>query len=84
MRGKLPGPRAAGRVVVLQAAGTGSHRWYTFEKATTNSHGVFHAHYRFDATPMTTIYKIRAVAPRQHGWPWEAGHSKPVLVEVRG
>jgi hypothetical protein len=84
MRGKVPGPRAGGRVVVLQAAALRSSHWYTFERATTNAHGVFRAHYRFAATPVTTIYRIRAVAPRQHGWPWEAGHSKPVLVEVRG
>lgn len=84
MRGKLPGPRAAERVVVLQAGGLHSERWYTFEKATTNSHGVFHAHYRFDETPVTTIYKVRAVAPHQRNWPWETGFSKPVLVEVRG
>lgn len=84
MRGKLPGPRAAERVVVLQASALHSNHWYTFEKATTNSHRVFHAHYRFDATPVTTVYRIRAVAPRQRGWPWESGYSKPALVEVRG
>ncbi len=84
MWGKLPGPRAAERVVVLQAGGLHSGTWYTFGEATTNRNGVFRAHYRFDATDETTIYKIRAVAPHQHGWPWEAGHSKPVLVEVRG
>lgn len=84
MRGKLPGPRAAERVVVLQASALHSNHWYTFEKATTNSHGVFHAHYRFGATPVTTIYRIRTVAPRQRGWPWETGYSRPVQVEVRG
>ncbi|MGN6258871.1 MAG: carboxypeptidase-like regulatory domain-containing protein [Solirubrobacterales bacterium] len=84
MWGKLPGPRAAERVVVLQAGGLHSPKWYPFGEATTNRNGVFHAHYRFHDTPETTIYKIRAVAPRQHGWPWEAGHSKPILVEVRG
>lgn len=68
----------------LQAAGLHSPKWYPFGEATTNRNGAFRAHYRFDATRETTIYKIRAVAPHQHGWPWEAGHSKPVLVEVRG
>lgn len=84
MRGKLPGPRSAERVVVLQAGALHSDHWYTFERATTNAHGVFHAHYRFDATPVTTIYKLRAQAPHQRNWPWETGYSKPVLVEVRG
>jgi hypothetical protein len=84
MRGKLPGPRASERVVVLQAGALHSDKWYTFEKATTNSHGVFRAHYRFEETPVTTIYKLRALAPHQRNWPWETGYSKPVLVEVRG
>ncbi|HET8955098.1 MAG TPA: carboxypeptidase-like regulatory domain-containing protein [Solirubrobacterales bacterium] len=84
MWGKLPGPRAAGRVAILEAAALHSNRWYEFGKATTNRHGVFHARYRFDATTVTTVYKIRAVAPRQHDWPWEGGRAKPVLVEVRG
>jgi len=84
MWGRLPGPRAAERVVVLQAGGLHSAKWYPFGEATTNRNGVFHARYRFEETDETTVYKIRAVAPRQHGWPWETGSSKPVLVEVRG
>lgn len=84
MWGKLPGPGAAERVAVLQAGALHSDKWYTFEEVTTNRNGVFHAHYRFGATPETTIYKIRAEAPHQHDWPWETGYSKPVLVEVRG
>ena len=84
MRGRLPGPGAAGRVAVLQASALRSNDWYTFERATTGRRGVFHARYRFDATSATTIYRIRAVAPRQRGWPWETGYSKPVLVKVRG
>lgn len=81
--GKVPGPRAAGRVVVLQASALRSSRWYTFHRATTNRHGIFHSRYRFDATTRTIAYRIRAVVPRQHGYPWEVGHSKPALVVVR-
>jgi hypothetical protein len=84
MHGRLPGARAGGRVVVLQASALHSPRWFTFRRATTNHDGVFHSRYRFDATNTTTIYRIRAVVPRQHGYPWEVGHSKPALVEVRG
>ena len=80
--GKLPGPRAAGRVVVLQASALRSSRWLTFRRATTNSHGAFHASYRFGATTSTITYRIRAVVPRQRGYPWEAGHSKPARVKV--
>jgi hypothetical protein len=84
MRGKLPGPRAAGRVVIVEAAALHSHKWYPFGEGSTNRHGVFHIRYRFDETPVTTIYKIRARASRQRNWPWEGGLSRPVLVEVRG
>ncbi len=84
IRGKLPGGNSAGRVVVLQASALNSNRWFTFRRATTNKNGVFHCRYRFDATTSTTTYRIRAEVPRQHGYPWENGHSKPALVEVRG
>ncbi len=81
--GSVPGPGAAGRVVVLQASALHSSRWFTFHRATANHRGVFHSRYRFDATTQTTTYRIRAVIPRQGGYPWEVGHSRPALVEVR-
>lgn len=84
IRGKLPGGRSGGRVVVLQASALGSNRWFTFRRATTNRRGVYHSRYRFDATTSTTTYRIRAEVPRQRGYPWENGHSKPALVKVRG
>lgn len=84
IRGELPGRRGAGRVVVLQASALHSTRWFTFHRATTNQDGVFHSRYRFDATTRAVTYRIRAVVPRQHGYPWEVGHSRPALVEVRG
>jgi hypothetical protein len=82
--GKVPGRRGGGRVVVLQASALHSRRWFTFLHATTSPEGRFHSRYRFDATTRTTTYRIRAVVPRQHGYPWEAGHSTPALVVVRG
>jgi hypothetical protein len=82
--GQLPGPASAGRVVVLQAGTVGSQRWITFQKATTNSKGVFRAAHRFSATSRRTRYRFRAVVPRQTGYPWVAGHSKPLEVLVTG
>jgi hypothetical protein len=82
--GKVPGRRGGGRVVVLQASALHSARWFTFHHATTNPDGIFHSRYRFDATTRTTTYRIRAVVPRQHGYPWEVGHSAPARVVVRG
>lgn len=81
--GKVPGPRPAERVVVLQASALHSPRWFTFHRATTDEQGIFHSSYRFDATTRTTTYRIRAVIPRQSEYPWEVGHSKPALVKVR-
>ena len=81
--GKVPGPSAGGRVVVLQASALHSTRWYTFDRATANRRGVFHSGLRFDATTRTTTYRIRSVVPRQREYPWEVGHSKPALVKVR-
>lgn len=83
LKGWVPGPEAGGRVVVLQASALHSKRWFTFHRATANPRGVFHARYRFDATTRTTTYRIRAVVPRQGGYPWEVGHSKPARVRVR-
>jgi hypothetical protein len=84
LRGKLPGPRAGGRVLVVQAAGLGSDEWFTFGEATTNKHGVYHFHYRFEETKRTTVYRFRAFAPRQREYSWVQGHSDPVLVRVLG
>lgn len=80
--GRLPRPRAAGRVVVLQASALHGRRWLTFRRATTGRRGRFHASYRFGATTRTTTYRIRAVVPRQHGYPYDAGHGKPKRVKV--
>jgi hypothetical protein len=81
-RGRLPGPRRRGRVVVLQASLLGAQRWITFRKATTDHKGIFRAAYRFASTTRTTAYQFRAVVPRQAGYPWVQGHSEPVRVLV--
>src|SRR5262249_33843581 len=84
IHGRLPGEGNVGRVVVLEAGALHSERWFPFRRATTDARGVFHARYRFDATTRTTTYRIRAEVPRQADFPWKGGHSKPVLVEVKG
>jgi hypothetical protein len=84
MWGTLPGPQAAGRVVVLQASAVGSKRWLTFRRATSDRHGAFKASYRFNATPRRTVYRIRALVPNQSGYPWLQGQSKPARVLVTG
>jgi hypothetical protein len=82
LRGALPQPAAAGRVVVLQANVPGSHRWITFRKATTGERGRFKAEYHFTSTTRKIEYRFRALVPRQAGYPWDQGASKPVSVTV--
>jgi hypothetical protein len=80
--GRLPGPRQGERVVVLQANAPGSKRWITFKRATSNGAGAFHSSYRFSSTTRRTRYRFRALVPRQAGYPWIEGHSKPASVTV--
>lgn len=82
--GRLPGPRAAHRVVVIQANAPGSPRWITFRRATSNGEGAFRSSYRFSSTTRRTRYRFRALVPEQAGYPWLEGNSKPVSVLVRG
>ena len=82
--GSLPGPDAAGRVVVLQASSLHGTRWFTFRRATTGPQGGFRSGYRFGHPPRTTTYRMRAVVPRQAGYPYEPGHSSPKRVKVFG
>jgi hypothetical protein len=84
IHGHLPGESAAGRVVVLKASALHSKKWYPFGETTTDASGHYHFKYRFSGTTRTTTYRMEAVVPRQSGFPWKAGHSKPALVEVRG
>jgi hypothetical protein len=82
--GKVPGGRlAARRVVVVKAGSLGSKKMYPFGETTTNGKGEWHLKYTFAKTTRKTIYKMEAFVPRQDDFPWEPGHSKAALVEVR-
>ncbi len=83
LSGQVPAP-GGGRVVVLQANVSGSKRWITFRKATTDANGGFRSGYHFNATTRSTTYRFRAVVPAQAGYPWVEGHSDPVKVRVKG
>lgn len=83
LSGQVPAP-GGGRVVVLQANVSGSKRWITFRKATTDANGGFRSGYRFNSTTRTTTYRFRALVPVQAGYPWVQGHSHPAKVLVRG
>jgi hypothetical protein len=82
--GELPGPEAAGRVLVLQASALHGRRWLTFRRVTTGPKGGFHADYHFARTRHTTTYRLRAAVPRQAGYDYEPGVSEAARVKVRG
>lgn len=82
--GKVPGGRLARRrVVVVKAGSLGSKKMYPFGETTTNAKGEWHIKYTFAKTTRKTIYRMEAFVPRQDDFPWEAGHSKAALVEVK-
>ncbi len=81
-RGKLPGPGAAGRVVVLQAAVGG--RWQAFKSARSGPEGRFTARYRFRETTGRRLYRFRAVVREQAGYPYLKGASPVRRVLVSG
>jgi hypothetical protein len=81
--GELPGPSAAGRVLVLQASSLHGRRWLTFRRVTTGPRGGYRARYRFGHTTHTITYRIRSVVPAQAGYDYEAGVSVPARVKVR-
>jgi hypothetical protein len=80
--GKIPGPKAGGHAIAIQASAPHSPRWYPAGEATTNRHGVFHFSYRFDSTGATTVYRFRAVTAKQGGYSWAPGHSESAFVKV--
>jgi len=82
--GELPGPEAAGRVLVLQASALHGRRWLTFRRVTTGPNGGFRATYHFARARHTITYRLRAAVPRQAGYDYEPGVSKPARVKVRG
>lgn len=81
-RGKLPGPLAGGRVVILQAR-VGS-RWQAFKSARTEPDGRFRASYRFRETSARRLYRFRAVVREQAGYPYLGGVSPTRRVLVTG
>lgn len=81
--GKLPGPSRTEHVLVLQASSLHGKNWLTFRRVTTGPKGGYRATYRFGRTTSTITYRLRALVPRQAGYPYEPGASKPARVKVR-
>ena len=81
-RGKLPGPGAEARVVILQAR-VGA-RWQAFKSARSGPEGRFTARYRFRETTGRRLYRFRAVVREQAGYPYLKGASPVRRVLVSG
>jgi hypothetical protein len=79
---RLPGPESQRRRVRIQARA--GRRWLDLRSGLTGTHGVYRAQYRFHATTGLRSYRFRAVVPKQHGYPYEAGKSKVKRVTVIG
>jgi hypothetical protein len=82
--GSIPGPSSSDRVVIMQARYPHSSSWNTFAKAKTDARGRYVANYRFTATFVTTEYGMRAVVPKQNGYPYEGGVSRVRKIRVIG
>ena len=79
---RLPGPASGRRRVRIQAHA--GRRWLELRGGLTGAHGVYRARYRFHATTGRRTYGFRAVVPKQHGYPYEAGKSKVKRITVIG
>jgi hypothetical protein len=78
--GRIP---PTGLALSLQATGVDG-RWLTFKTLRSTAAGRFSARYRFRATTGTVRYRFRVRVLRQGGYPFAAGHSRPVSVRVQG
>jgi len=81
--GKIPGPHADRVTVVLQAkVGKG---WQAFRYYRTGRQGRYHLKYRPRASGLTrpTKFVVRAIVPRQSGYPYQQGSSTWRTIVIR-
>jgi hypothetical protein len=84
-RGRLRGSGIppSGKLIELQAWTRGGWRTFATTRASARS-GRWSYHYRFSATRGSVRYRFRARVPREAEFPFEAGTSRTVSVQVRG
>ena len=70
-----------GKQLVLEARSAGTP-WLEFNVIRTDSHGRFHASYRF-RLPGPNRYRFRVISKYEADFPFIAGASNTVLVEER-
>jgi hypothetical protein len=79
----LPIP-AAGKIVELQVYQGRKDGWTTFRTLRTDAVGRWRQPYTFSHTVCLDRWKIRARLPKEAGYPFEDGVSRPVRITVRG
>ena len=73
---------AVGKLVELQVVLSG--RWQTFQTVRSDARGSWAVRYRFRRSCGLTRYRFRARLPAEAGYPFEAGKTRPIVVQVRG
>ncbi len=81
--GRIPGPHAAGRVVVLYGTVPGAKKRFLVSRAKTNALGRWHAAYTFVPVSAKTRFVFWAVIPNQNGYPYSQGRSAARYIQVR-
>lgn len=81
-RVRIPAPRAGGRRIAVEARAGG--RWVRIARGRSGARGAWRGAYRFRSTSGRRRYAFRAVVPRQAGYPYERGSSRPRRAIVVG
>jgi hypothetical protein len=79
----LPIP-IAGKIVELQVYQGKKEGWTTFRTLRTDAAGAWRQRYTFSHTVCLDRWRIRARVPKEAGYPFEDGHSRPVRITVKG
>jgi hypothetical protein len=74
----------AGKIVELQVYQGKREGWTTFRTLRTDAGGRWRQTYRFSHTVCLDRWRIRARVPKEAGYPFEDGASRPVRITVRG
>jgi hypothetical protein len=75
---------ARGKLVTIQYLERASGRWRPALVVRTGARGRFKARYRFRYITGAARIRLRATALPEAGWPYAAGSSPPVTLEVHG
>lgn len=75
---------AAGKIVELQVYQGKKEGWTTFRTIRTDAAGRWRQPYTFSHTTCLDRWRIRAKVPKEVGYPFEDGASRPVRITVKG